>query len=1287
MDEDNEFLNTRVRVKYTNNINPSFSDYSKRKISINSIESGPDDGTDESSERYYRFTNKHSPKDLKGLLVTEKNNPKLFKEIMDLRPEAKEFLENTDYDSGIHIVITDKNGNLIKSDQDGNITNDGKLVFGTITTIEAIENGRILIKDEDKASKIEELAKFRKAILDSDKDIYVDIDSKSQGHLQFENTIQGQRQSFSVIDRIANSIGDIELELPRVGFKENPNESLLKNGKIGLTGKLYASNREGTITTDLIPRLLTEEEINKVIDLILQDIGVQDKTINEPKKELNKLIQYSVPKSGPKQFTIGRQEGVLNVGFTLENANTLKTEEGLNRLKEFLKYKRVNVNKDYDFDDRFTPLKTGKEEFDKDVKEFNSYKEYLLSGDRPLFGTDVLPESKVQLRNQYYSYNNILKTNEDLKNVNIPSKSQRRVLEKRIKSDIPTEEKLNRLKSKEQLKEEEKVSEQEKQWFKTNFPNIDYEETKGLIDGEALGQFISYGKVLLSDEATYGTLYHEAYHVIEELYLTDKERRSLHNEVRRKKGLKDLLEIKEYLAEDFINYKKSGKILKDQPVRNNLFKRILNYIKELLNLPVSSIEELYKRIDKGYYKEKPIRKRDLFVLNRSKIQADKGVTFERDVLDSFSFLFFDKLFKKGITPNQVEPIINRNLIDEVHDEIIENYYNIFIDEQEELIKNDPDNQEAIYNLEKKIKNIEYIYDNFEELTKKFIERSNTKGINIDLTAKSEDFEFDRRIDELEDPELSERRDSAYQEANQISTRSNMSDSVWSLISSLNSLKYSEETGLPQVVDANNLYNYLLKNCAGLLTYEEIYNKLEELSKNKPELKELINKLGKPSSDISYEKLIFQEQFRQDFSKNRTTSYKTIIKDDDIFIIDANEENNAGKIVEKWKSNILARSSEQKDGKIVLDIDNISFKDNISFLNSIGFNLSKETIENLKNSDNFIPAVIALQNYIKENNGDITTLFDFKEDKSGVKNNIKTIAEIEANNSPESTELSFFSSENKTIYSLGYNNTLSTIKNKINNSNTIEELYSVLPHLNTVTAEGSIYLSELFDSNGKKRKNRYLSIDLHDGLSSENDKLATRKLNTTDKYIQEIVSLLKNGKSSYIRASDKSSEHIVSINSFGKNKKLYIPIEDLKSLNNEQLLKTFQGYFKSELKRIALFRVNEVGKNIATYNKTGGKFTVFEGILKSVKTEINKEISKIEELKPSKEETIKQIEELAPKFYDEVNKDVIDFFTKYSQQLKNEFEEFGITKELLPKDLQKYSIDQITNTIAINDYIN
>jgi hypothetical protein len=70
---------------------------------------------------------------------------------MDLRPEAKEFLENTDYDSGIHIVITDKNGNLIKSDQDGNITNDGKLVFGTITTIEAIENGRILIKDEDKS--------------------------------------------------------------------------------------------------------------------------------------------------------------------------------------------------------------------------------------------------------------------------------------------------------------------------------------------------------------------------------------------------------------------------------------------------------------------------------------------------------------------------------------------------------------------------------------------------------------------------------------------------------------------------------------------------------------------------------------------------------------------------------------------------------------------------------------------------------------------------------------------------------------------------------------------------------------------------------------------------------------------------------------------------------------------------------------------------------------------------------------------------------------------------------
>jgi len=1294
LDEDNEFLNTRVRVKYTNNINPSFSDYSKRKISISSIESGPDDGTDESSERYYRFTNKHNPKDLKGLFVTEKNNPKLFKEIMTLRPEAKEFLDNTDYDSGIHIVITDKNGNLIKSDQDGNITNDGKLVFGTITTIDAIENGRISIKEENKAEKIAELAKFRKTILDSTKDIYVDIDGRSNGHLQFENTIQGKRQSFSVIDRLGN-IEDIDLELPRVGFKENPNESLLKNGKIGLTGKLYGSNKEGTITTDLIPRLLTDNEISKVIDLVLQDIGVKDKTIEEPRKELNKLIQYSIPKGGPKQFTIGRQEGVLNVGFTLENASTLKTEEGLNRLKEFLKYKRVNVNKDYDFDDKFTSLKTGNEELDKDAKEFNTYKEYLLSGENPLFGTDILPKNKIQLRNQYYSYNNIIKEEKDLKNVNTPSKSQRRVLEKRIKSDIPTEEKLNRLKSKEQLKEEEKVSEQEKQWFKTNFPNIEYEEVKGLIDGEAIGQFISSGKVLVSDEAKSGTLYHEGYHVVEELYLSDNERKILYNEVIKKRGIKEVNKIKEYLAEDFIEYKKTGKILRDSPIRNNIFKRLLNFIKELINLPASSIDEIYKRIDKGFYKEKKIKNKSIYKLNRTKVQAEKGVTFEKDVLDSFSYLFFDKLFKKGITPNEVKPIINRNIIDEVHDELIENYYNRFIDEQEELIKNNPDDKESIFDLEKKIKNIEYIYDNFEELTKRFIEKSNVKGVNINLKVKDEDFNFEERIDELEELEelekieASTQRDSAYQEANLSSPKSNLNDSVWSLISYLKQVdKLSDNTGLPKVVDADSTYNYLLKNLSGLFTYEEIFDKLNILSKDRPELKELIDKLGKPDPSISYEKIVFQEQFRQDFSKNRYTSYKTIMKDNDVFIIDANEENNSGKIIERWKSNILARSSEQKDNKIIIDLNTISFEDNISFLNSIGFNLSKNTISNLKNSDNFIPAVISIQNYIKDNKGDITSLFDFKDDKSGVKNNIKIIAEFEANNSPEATELSFFSSENKTVYSLGYNNTLSTIKNKINNSNTIEELYSVLPHLNTVTAEGSIYLSELFDSNGKKRKNRYLSIDLHDGLSSENDKLATRKLNTTDKYIQEIVSILKNGKSSYIRASDKSSEHIVSINSFGKNKKLYIPVEDLKSLDNKQLLKTFQGYFKSELKRIALFRVNEVGKNIATYNKTGGKFTVFEGILKSVKSEINKELSKIEESKPSKEETIRLIDELAPKFYDEVNKDVIDFFTKYSQeQLKNEFEEFGITLELLPKDLQKYSINQIANAIAVNDYIN
>lgn len=79
--------------------------------------------------------------------------------------------------------------------------------------------------------------------------------------------------------------------------------------------------------------------------------------------------------------------------------------------------------------------------------------------------------------------------------------------------------------------------EKEEEWFKYNISTtIPFKKVAGLIDGKAFGKFTKNGQVLISDAATAGTVYHEAFHVVSNLYLTPKEQETLHDEWRDKNG-------------------------------------------------------------------------------------------------------------------------------------------------------------------------------------------------------------------------------------------------------------------------------------------------------------------------------------------------------------------------------------------------------------------------------------------------------------------------------------------------------------------------------------------------------------------------------------------------------------------------------------------------------------------------------------------------------------------------------------------------------------------------------
>ena len=129
---------------------------------------------------------------------------------------------------------------------------------------------------------------------------------------------------------------------------------------------------------------------------------------------------------------------------------------------------------------------------------------------------------------------------------------------------------------------------------------ISLEHVANIVNSNVYARFIAAGSELLAEqnldgklgkilinEATKGSMvdtYHEAWHVFSQLFLTREEKLKLYNEVRNSDPkFKNLSAraIEEVLAEDFRSYALSPKTKKGAPIRNTLFRRILNFLKKL----------------------------------------------------------------------------------------------------------------------------------------------------------------------------------------------------------------------------------------------------------------------------------------------------------------------------------------------------------------------------------------------------------------------------------------------------------------------------------------------------------------------------------------------------------------------------------------------------------------------------------------------------------------------------------------------------------------------------------
>lgn len=220
--------------------------------------------------------------------------------------------------------------------------------------------------------------------------------------------------------------------------------------------------------------------------------------------------------------------------------------------------------------------------------------------------------------------------------------------------------------------------------FETMFDVVNQESSNSIATWTVSG-------ITLYKGADYSDLYHEAWHGFTQGFLNKDEKTGLYNEMRKKSGtfvdytgklisFKNAtdLQVEEFLAEDFREYMLSDgtKVLKDAPKRNTIFRRILNFLKQLFGdstvnqnvtdeQVIQNVRELYEKLRVGDINSYTFaaENRNFDTLNKAlqavnKDEVENSLSFENSNL---IYSTVESLFSEGVD------VMNQANIDDINE--------------------------------------------------------------------------------------------------------------------------------------------------------------------------------------------------------------------------------------------------------------------------------------------------------------------------------------------------------------------------------------------------------------------------------------------------------------------------------------------------------------------------------------------------------------------------------------------------------------------------------------------
>ena len=825
----------------------------------------------------------------------------------------------------------------------------------------------------------------------------------------------------------------------------------------------------------------------------------------------------------------------------------------------------------------------------------------------------------------------------------------------------------------------ERMSDAEVQLFKTwaaeNVPNIPYEVLEQMVsthDGKKAWGVFENGVAKFVRGGLRGTEYHEVFEGIWKAFLSSKERQTLLDEFKNKKGTfidresgKKIefsqasdVQAKERIADDFSDFR-LGKLPAVSLTEKILkfFRNILEFIKSFVNIP-SKKDQLFKAINVGKFKGTM----PAFVKNEAaEYRAVEGLTEKetQDFVNDMTMRAHQFIFGEDNKANLFN--LNKITTNELFSKI-----------------------RTLYNKEGKIAALgEKRWKDLVKKTKEAIRATFKITFNEEVLEENKN-----NKDFFPEPFSVDVKEAA---ASAIKFGiAGLPETVPTNQENLQilSLPKRKESGVKGLVPVNfnRTFAILLEKLSNTSDLKKIIDKFVSLSETDSNFVRAFKLLGGDLENKTIDYKTFDRngwrffvQFIQTFTLQQPEALIQYINGDETWTSPANRFGAIKNIKNQWNENMKSLSKLRKsviyynstDKVYRVDGDRLikslpekpSVDEMIKFLEKIGIIFPKSEYVKLKSQGkqgDQIKKFTEAVNYIRTYLGKETDVLSLRGRTLGISSSTSKLAQLLVDVSLPDRELTYFGIDGKRRQLYANNSYVSLFQNDFNESATLDELLEKRPELHDVFSTNGQILKKggtFFNKDGERIKE--LKLSYIQGTDDNGKEKTTSDLSLGERVRQEINQNI-NGRYHILIPGDSATEGMLNLGNHFK-------FEDLETAKGwNKIYNIFNGYLKDEV-ALAL-EARDSLKNVKGRNKS---LRFFEEILNDVNiTQIHK---MIDSNSPQAE-----IEEYINANISDIN----DSINKYISDIANETQNILLNEGVMqPGNENTYTFSTLENEFA------